>query len=116
LAASRYLITSTRQIAPRVIRQIRTMHPPAAPRIIESAVQTVEPGRRGLAYAACPQGWVPISGGYAGSVPPSISEPSIISVPDVFGWGVGLTNQTGATQTIRAVAICSRSRAKSLRS
>jgi hypothetical protein len=112
-AASRYLITSTKQIKPSVLRKIETH---LYLQNVAGSVATMCPAGTdttgqcevGQSDARCPQGGYAVGGGFDGGSSPPTSATVGYDEPDTdrHGWDVIMDNQSSLSATFRAVVTC----------
>lgn len=121
IAASRYLITSTRQIKPSVLRQLHGATGPAGPPgTFSSAGVTTVSGPSapmcasspstcavGSSVATCPAGDVVLSGGYDGETDPPVDATAGYDEPlGSNGWEVIISNNAAIPASFHAIAVC----------
>ncbi len=112
-AASRYIITSTRQIKPSVLRKFQaklayqdqlgpsaTLCPAGSSSTGQCAVASSD--------ARCPRGAIATGGGYDGGSNPPVGATAAYDEPDNDGqgWHVILVNDASVGATFRATAVC----------
>lgn len=108
LAASRYLVTSTSQIKPSVLRSLAS----SARGEVNEATGTWQLARPGIplvwARAVCPAGTQVISGGYEGDLAPGVAVRTNLRFGN--GWTVVATSQGSSSDLgetkLRAHALC----------
>jgi len=116
-AATHYLITSTNQIKPSVLAQLRgrpgpkgqtgsfnahNLHIIAGARVILDTFGNTNDS--GTAFATCPANTSVVSGGYSTSL---VNGHITISQPYGNGWAVTAINDDGvATPYVQAIAVC----------
>lgn len=128
LAASKYLITSTSQIKPSVLKSLQGKRGPAgtpgAPgaagaagspgpvgaldtadvTVVDGPAASIGPDSNGSSTAVCASGSTVLSGGYAGPL-----TDTTITYDDPLGtaeWQVGASNLSSNPETLTAVAVC----------
>jgi hypothetical protein len=128
LAASKYLITSTSQIKPSVLKSLQGKRGPAgtpgAPgaagaagaagaegaldttdvTVVDGPATSIAPDSTGSSTATCAAGDAVLSGGYAGPL-----SDTTITYDDPLGtaaWQVGASNLSSSSETLTAVAVC----------
>jgi hypothetical protein len=128
LAASKYLITSTSQIKPSVLKSLQGKRGPAgtpgAPgaagaagaagaegaldttdvTVVDGPATAIGPDSTGSSTAVCASCDIVLSGGYAGPL-----SDTTITYDDPLGaseWQVGASNLTSTAETLTAVAVC----------
>ena len=123
VAASRYLITSTRQIKPSVLRQLRGNTGPAGPQgaqgpagavsgesEVTGALTEISPGSPvSSSEASCPGGQLVLSGGWKGDLVEatiSSSEPATINGQQSWAVVVALDPSASSEESFQAVAVC----------
>jgi hypothetical protein len=114
VAASRYVITSASQIKPSALEAITHL---ALTRKFEEKgpLETIEPGKIGVANARCPQGTALLSGGYslegAGKAEEEAANVSMLSDGPVgaTAWWVAVMDRSSTIPIhIRGRALCMR--------
>jgi hypothetical protein len=120
-AASRYLITSTRQIKPSVLRQLHGATGPAGPAgtFSSAGVATVSGPSApmcassantcavGSSVATCPAGDIVLSGGYDGETDPPVDATAGYDEPlGSNGWEVIMSNNALIPASFHAIAVC----------
>jgi hypothetical protein len=100
-AASHYLITSTAQIKPSVVRAIRGQVV-----IVHGPLEAVAPSSVGVSIATCPSGYIATSGGYSGITNPGAYVNQDEPVGPRTWWAGVSTRLSGEVSYIRATAIC----------
>jgi hypothetical protein len=125
LAASRYLITSTSQIKPSVLKDLRGNKGPAgAPgaagaagaagpqgtidtsnlSVVDGPATSISPDTTGTSVAVCPSGDTALSGGWAGPL-----ADTTITANEADGtneWEVVASNASPQTDSLTAIAVC----------
>jgi hypothetical protein len=128
LAAKKYLITSTSQIKPSVLKSLQgkrgpagTPGTPGAPgaagaagavgalnaadvTVVDGPATSIGPDSTGSSTAVCASGDTVLSGGYAGPL-----TDTTITYDDPSGsaeWQVGASNLSASPETLTAIAVC----------
>lgn len=101
IAASHYLISSTRQISPKVLRALQ-------PKllVIRGDPASVDPEAMGGAVANCPAGYTVVGGGSSGTVPVNDSFPAILGSQSF--WSVEGINRSADPGVMKAYVVCVR--------
>ena len=104
VAAGHYLVMSTSQIKPSVLRAIRGT--PGHLVVVHGPLTTVEPSSIGESEASCPAGYDVVSGGYSVvlGVGADINQDEPLSP---HSWGAGVSTRLSSEHaTVSAVALC----------
>lgn len=113
-AATHYLITSTKQIKPSVLAQLRGRTGPKGAtgsfnthnlHVVTGPKTNLDPnGGSGTAFATCPANAAVLSGGYSTSL---YAGQITISQPNGNGWSVtAINNSTVSSGYIQSIAVC----------
>jgi hypothetical protein len=112
-AASRYVITSTKQIKPSVLKQFQARLNTfegrgAVANMCPSGTDTTGQCEIGFSDARCPGGTTVLGGGLDGGSNPPVSATIGYSEPDRDGrgWNVVMANDGSTVTTFSAVAVC----------
>jgi hypothetical protein len=104
VAASRYLITSTSQIKPSVLKTIRGA--PGRLLVVRGPLVTIQPSSVGVSEANCPSGYDIVSGGYSAvlGVGGDVNQNEPVSA---YSWWAGVSTRLSSERaTVGAVALC----------
>jgi hypothetical protein len=125
LAAGKYLITSTSQIKPSVLKDLRGNRGPAgAPgaagaagavgpqgtistgnlTVVDGPATSISPDTTGTSVAVCPSGDTALSGGWAGPL-----DDTTVTANEADGtgeWEVVASNASPNTDSLTAIAVC----------
>ena len=111
-AATHYLITSTKQIKPSVLAQLRGRTGPKGAtgsfnthnlHVVTGSKTQLDVAGSGTAFATCPASAAVVSGGYSTSL---YAGQITISQPNGNGWSVTAISNAGASGYIQAIAVC----------
>jgi hypothetical protein len=104
IAASRYIITSTSQIKPSVLKAIRGT--PGGLVIVHGPLVTVQPASSGVSEANCPAGYSIVSGGYSAALGAGGDVNQNEPVGTHSWWAGANTRLSSERATVGAVALC----------
>lgn len=112
-AASRYIITSTHQIKPSVLRKFQAKlayqdKAGGSATMCPSGTDTTGQCEVGSSDARCPGGAIATGGGYDGGSSPPVNATTGYTEPDSDGqgWHVIMVNNASVVATFRATAVC----------
>jgi hypothetical protein len=120
-AAGQYLITSTTQIKPKVLKALRGARGPrgttgasggfstANVTVVHAALISVPGSTAADSVATCPTGSVVIAGGIDGGTTPALAAIGYDEPLGTSSWEVVIGNLDSQTDTFGAVATCARS-------